>query len=358
MSVYTNSVSAFTEYANIAKQAVTGSPSDWGVAADIAGPWYKLRSGRLTPAPNLVKARPEQETTGNRDVNSQVAVPGRRSGGLTIPTVWRADTGALLALAALGAETVSENPASSARYKHVYRCSETPPWLTIDAFMGSEVSSVKQFYRHIGCGINEVTWAYDANEDAGLLTADYTFMSRFHELLSQASPGYTQPTYSDLLQIASWKPKILVTLPGGSQVQDNYFTSFSLTLNNGIARQKSSVGEQDDQGQAFGARTVTATLTRILPKGDTEVYRNLSNSTDTFDLVVDMTGFSPIGTASPPDSTDRLQFHIPKAEVNSFPAGDINESWRVETVTITATRDDTIGGPLEITVWNNKSTAY
>lgn len=356
MAVYTNSISAYSEYANIAKQAVTGSPSDWGVAATTGH--MKLRSGRITPAPALTKARPDQETTGNRDANSQVAVPGRRSGGLTIPTVWRADTGALLALAALGAETVAEDPASSVRYKHIYRCSETPPWLTIDAFMGSEVSNVKQFYRHIGCGINEVTWNFDANEDTGLLTADYTFMSRFHELLSQVSPGYTQPTYSNFLQIASWKPKILITLPGGSQAQDNYFTSFSLTFSNGIARQKSAVGEQDDQGQAYGTRTVTATLNRIIPKGDTEVYRNLANSTDTFDIVVDMLGFTATGTAAAPDNTDRLQFHIPKAEVNTFPAGDINESWRVETVTITAVRDETISGPVEITVWNNKSTAY
>lgn len=353
-----NSISAFNEYANVAKQAVTGSPSDWGVAAVSGGPWYKLRSGRIRMDPSLPKARPDQETTGTRDMNSQAAVPGRRSGGLTIPTVWRADTGALFALAALGAETVAEDPATSGRYKHTFRCADSPPWLTIDAFLGAEVSNVKQLYRHIGCGINEVTWTFDANEDTGLFTADYTFMSKFYELLSQVAPGYTQPSYSTMLQIASWKPKILVTLPGGSSTQDNYFTSLTLTLNNGIARQKSAVGEQDDQGQAFGARTVTATLNRILPKGDTEVYKNLANSTDTLDIVIDMMGFTTVGTGSAPNNTDRIQFHMPKAEVNAFPAGDINESWRVETVNITAIADETIAGPLEVLVWNSKATAY
>lgn len=351
-------ISSFVDYINVVKQPVTGAETDWFPTTIPTTDWQRVRSGQYTINPVQVKARPDGETVGNRDVNSQIAVPGRRYSEGTVPTVWRADTGALFALAALGAETVSEDPASSTRYKHVYRCADTPPWLMMDAFQGAEVSNAKQVYRHRGVGLNEATWAFDANDDAGLLSCDYAFLAHFYELVAESALEYTNPTASAFKPIAAWKPVFRLTLPSTAQAQDNYFTAMSLTFSNGIERLKSAVNEQDDQGQVHGGRAVTATLTRILKKGDTETFANLSNTTDTFDLEVDMTGFTTVGTAASPNNTERILFHIPKAEVNAFPARAINAMWKVETINITGIRDDTIGGPIEITVWNNRATAY
>lgn len=449
-------VQSYKDYANFAIQY-----GDWEEAA--SGGFMRLRHAPFDLAPVQEKARPDGEIVGNRDINSQESVPGRRSATFTLPTTLRIDTFAALAKCLLGRDTVSAS--GTGRYKHLVQPSddEDLSFFTLDAYAGAFRAGGEVLYRFVGAMANTLGMTFDASNRTGLVTADWGCMSRYPDDLALADLPYSQPAPSAYKQFASWTPIVTVNLPGtttinekqrivingaptggtytlrfnygmtpqttsalafdasvsavqaalealssigagnvevtgtassyvvefkgslagvdvpelvpdwasltgGSSVtitsttiidgrsdpaQDHYFQSMTLNYGNNGEEILGTAGVVDVQGINPGGRECTITCQRILKKGDTETFKDLSGTADTFDLKFDIQGFSTAG-----DGLDRLVVHAPKAEVTAFPPRTMNGGHKVEQLTLVCNRDDTIKGPVEFECYFDRAGAF
>lgn len=180
----------------------------------------------------------------------------------------------------------------------------------------------------------------------------------------------TNPAPTDARAFASWQPVSTLILPTrfrAAAVQETRLQQFSLTFDNGLAEVKSAVGERSPQGHTFGGRAVTGTITRFIgpPEderaivastllNDTEIFREMNRTKETFELNIEAAGNSIIHpTGNGYERRDRFKIRMPKLMLNGDPERtDFNGSL-VETLPWISYLDEAaIGGPLEITFWN------
>lgn len=448
-------VQSYKDYANFAIQY-----GDWEEAASSG--FMRLRTAPFDITPTQEKARPDNEIVGNRDINSQVSVPGRRSAAFTLPTTLRIDTFTALAKCLLGRDTVSA--AGVGRYKHLVQPTddEDLSFFTLDAYQGAYRAGDKALYRFVGALANTLGLTFDASQRTGLVTADWGCMARYHEEILEPDLPYTNPSPTAYKQFASWTPIVTVNLPGtttnnerqrivisgvptggtytlrfdygagvqttsalaynaapsavqaalealtnigagnvtvtgiatnyvvefvgslagidvpelvpnwsnltggaplmtsttivdgfSDPAQDHYFQTMTLNIDNGGEEILGTAGVEDVQGINPGGRAATMTCRRILKRGDTETFADLSGTADTFDLKFDIQGFSTAG-----DGLDRLVVHAPKAEITAFPPRVMNGGHKVEDLTIVCNRDDTILGPIEFECYSDRAQAF
>lgn len=138
----------------------------------------------------------------------------------------------MLLKALLGRDTVSAS--GTGRYKHLIQCTDAEdfPYVTLDSYEGAQVAGAKRIYRYVGSLINTLSFAFDANVPGGLVTADWSAISRYLTKLAETAGalGYdpTAVAASALKAIAAWRPVVTINLPGTSNVANEIQT---LTLN-------------------------------------------------------------------------------------------------------------------------------
>lgn len=327
---------------------LVGREASWGSgpgAADALG--VRARPWSLRNMPT--RAIPQGERTGTRDLDTQSSVPGRRHTEGDVPMFWRADTGGLFMLAALGAEAVSAGAVGAAIYKkHHITCADVPPSLYFDSFNGAVEpgTSTQKAYRYTGARLNTWNMTWNADDDTGLLDFTFGFIGKFGARITK--PTITSQ-FSGLNVVPSWSA---VVNRGGIATPDA--RELSLTFENNNVRVKTGVGSQDDQDLIPGGRRVSGTIT-YLYRDETE-YDMFLNAADE-DLEIIFTGTNLIETVSATPQYDKLRIHIPKATYVDYGKEEIEGNFYVQRIGFRGFHDDSIGGPLEVDVYN-ASAAY
>lgn len=312
-----------------------GSGTGWGIRAR---PW-SLRN-------NSARALPEGERIGSRDMDSQASVPGRRYATGDIPAYWRADTGGLFMLAALGTETVAADPVGAlVRKKHAIRCADVPPSLWAHSFTGAiePVGGAERAYEHKGLRLDRFTMNWDATDDTGLLDFTYTLIGLYGQRIAKP---VTTGLFTDINVQPSWSAVV-----NRDTVASEVMRGMTLTFENNVARVKSAVGSRDDQMQQPGGRRVSGTITYIYQN---EFEYDLYEALGTEELEIIFTGVNLIENVAATDYFDGLRIHIPKVTFMDYGKEDV-DGYYVQRIGFRGFHDDTAGGPWELDVFNDQA---
>lgn len=344
-------VQAFRNYCVIARENVAR-----GTASALTK--RRLRAMPVSFTPVSARAFPNGEVVGYRDVFVQEPVPGRQFAQGAVNTYFRAGTGGLFFLTALGVDTETTEIAvggGDPRYKHTIVSSDTvdPVSLTIWDFRGSTTSGgTKQAYQFTACDIDSFGLRFDASDDTGLIGADYNFIGFYPTLVNEST--ISSAALEDIKPIASWRVTATADIAGAGAAAESRIIRFDFNFQNSVSRIKSAVGERGDQGHNFGGRQATGSITRILPSTNSEVYADLSNNNNTFELVLTAIGHTKINNDATEDlNNDKLVMTLPKCMVDGFPTRTEMDGYIIETINFNCYRDDSIAGPVQFEVWNN-----
>jgi hypothetical protein len=323
---------------------LVGREAAWGDGPGAAPP-LGLRARPWSLRPVLARVTPDGERVGTRDLDTFQPVPGRRYAQGDIPAYWRADTGGLLLLAALGADTVSSNPTGAVtRKKHLIRCADLPPSLYMQSFTGSrETSLVEKAYEHRGLRVDRFSMTWDATADTGALDFTWSLLGLHGERIAKPA---TTGLFSALNVQPAWKAVV-----NRDTATSDVMRGIALTFENNVARVKTGVGSQDDQMQQPGGRRVSGTLTYVY---QTEAEFDLFEALGTEELEIIFTGVNFIETVTATDYFDGLTLHIPRVDYTDYGKEEV-DGYYVQRIGFRGRHDDTIGGPVEFTVYNSLS---
>jgi hypothetical protein len=308
--------------------------------AGVAGKPYlglRAREWSLINAPSRVF--PDGEKVGQRDLDTMKSVKGRRFGSGSIPTWFRPDTGGLMVLAALGSEVVTASPSAALyRKKHQIRCADMSPSLVVDNFRGAVVSSADKAYEHKGMSIDTLDITWDATNDTGSLDFTYGMIGRYGSRIDKPPKQF-----SDWVHQAAWNAVVYRNGTQSAVVQ-----SMRGQFANNVARIKAGVGSQDDQDRQFGGRTFRGTMTLIYTD---ETEYDLFEASGEESIRIVWTDENLIETVSAVDYYGGLELVIPRFEYSTFQRQMV-DGYYAQEIGFRAVHDDTIGGPLEIDVYN------
>lgn len=330
-------IAEFNNLLTVALEAVRGTPS--------AGPFLTAYTQPTQIQPIMPKITPTGEHVGTPDVHPQPSVPGRRHSAGTFDTILRTDTFGLFMKSALGTDTVAVAPAGAlVRKAHTLRCADIPPSMTLQDFKGARVASAERAYQYPAMDIQSFTIRWDWSDDTGVITVAYQVLGYWYTLIAKPTAAFSE----DDLLIPSWSPTIKKDGAGDSRL-----LNFTLTFNRAVERVRASAGTQDDQDHNFNERQVTFSFDRYMDTTESEVYAGLAMEPTTVDLLVEAPGQTFIENVGGADYYDGFDLHLPKAEIIGFPPRTGQNGMMVESVSGRARRDDTIGGPIEIVVYND-----
>lgn len=305
-----------------------------------AASFLDLRARPWSLRNNPTRVYPEGERVGTRDMDSQVSVPGRRWAAGDVPTFWRSDTGPLLLLAALGAETVAASPVgATTRKKHLVRCADVPPTLTVQNFMGAVSSAAEKAYEHLGCAVDRFTITWNATDDANLLDLTYSLIGLYGQRI--AKPSFSPSAWTAM---PGWNAT--VTRGGSSSAKIRELTA---TFENNVARVKSGVGSRDDQQYQFGGRRFSGTMT-LLYDDETEYDMFEAGGQEAVVLAFRDTYF--IETVTAVDYTGGFDILIPKFTYVDY-GREEQDGYYIQRLGFRGTTDSGIGGPVAFDCYNS-----
>lgn len=325
-----------------------GKETTWGTPATT---FFDMRVRNFQMTQISARAESQNRAVGKRSANTLRPVPGRRHSEGQWETDWIADTGGLLALLALGSETVVADPATAiTRKKHTARKALRPPSATVQAFDGSQVASVNKAYQYAGVDLARLTLSYQTTEDEGVLTASYQVMGKSYGTGTADLVNTVTFSPSAMLHIAAWKPSLL-----RAAVADTKVRSFEINIDTGLTRQKSGAGTQEDQGHVFTVLAVAGQITREMNDVNSEDIMALAESITPQALLIQMTGHTFIETVTAVSYYDGLDINIPEMMVMGAPIRSEADGLMIETFNFVG-YDEAANpaAPIEIITYNDK----
>lgn len=310
--------------------------------AGAAGkPYWGIRARPWSFRNQIARVFPDGERTGTRSLDTQASVPGRVFANGQVPTWFRPDTGGMMLLGALGSEVVIADPVgATVRKKHTLRCTDLLPSHTLQSFQGQVVTAVDQAMEHLGCMVDTVDINWDASQDADALEAVYGFIGKRGTYIAKPPKQY-----SDFLVQPTWKTTVTRDGVSTCKVQ-----SMQATLSNGIGRVKGACGTQEDQELVPGGRSFRGTLTLIYD--DETEYQRFEQAGEE-SIRITMTDTSIIENVGGTDYYGGVEFWIPRFTYETYNKVEV-DGYYAQEIGFRAYHDESIGGPVEIDVWNGQ----